>query len=337
MKHLNFTLLLGTILLFGCNSNGTGSDNEHKDTTSHMRETVIEPASASPAIVIHGGAGSMEKEKFSEERAQTYQNALDTALRIGEKALEEGKEALEVVQSVLVYLENNPLFNSGKGAVLTAKGEAELDASLMDGKSLNCGAVAGVKTIKNPILAARYVMDSSAHVMLAGQGAEVFAREGGLEIVDNSYFITEKRKKRFEKIDKQGTVGCVVLDKNGNLAAGTSTGGMSNKKWGRIGDSPIIGAGTYADNFTCAVSCTGHGEYFIRKAVAHDVHARMKYGGQSLEEAAKGTLLEVEELGGTGGLIAVDAKGNIAMPFNTSGMFRAYSNKEGRGIKMFKD
>lgn len=342
MKAIKFiTAIILSIFFVGCDN-----PQDYKDvflstpslqsaTTDKM--VVIEPLETPYAIVIHGGAGSISPEKYSEEKEKRYLNALDTALQIGEQSLKEGKAALDVVQDVIIYLEGNPLFNSGKGAVLTSKGEAELDASIMDGKSLNAGAVAGVRTIKNPILGARAVMDSSVHVMLSGEGADVFAKEAGLEIVENKYFITEKRRKNFEKkVDKQGTVGCVVLDTYGNLAAGTSTGGTSGKSWGRIGDSPVIGAGTYANNNTAAISCTGHGEYFIRRAVAHDVHARMMYGNKSLKEACDAALKSVDDLGGTGGLIAVDKDGNVAVPFNTKGMFRAYKTKDQRVVAMYK-
>jgi beta-aspartyl-peptidase (threonine type) len=336
-----FSLSLGLICAFFLTSCGNGAAEVENSTRSMSiksegtKEKLMDEKHY--AIVIHGGAGSIKPDKFTEEKEDTYTKALDTALQIGEKGLENGKAALDVVLDVITYLEDNPLFNSGKGAVLTAEGEAELDASLMDGSTLNAGAVAGVRTIKNPILGAKLVMDETPHVMLASEGADVFAKNAGLEIVGNSYFITDKRRAKYEeKLDKHGTVGCVVLDREGNLAAGTSTGGMSNKKWGRIGDSPIIGAGTYADNRTCAVSCTGHGEYFIRKSAAHDIHAQILHADKSLEVACDETLESIKELGGSGGLIAVDKNGNVALPFNTNGMFRAYKTKDERVIAMFK-
>lgn len=296
------------------------------------------------ALVLHGGAGTIEPDRFTSEQKQAYGNSLEEALRIGERILRKGGAAMDAVEAVIVYLENDSLFNAGKGAVLTYEGHTELDASIMDGKSLNCGAVTGIQNIKNPIQAARLVMDSSDHVFFSGPGATRFALEQGLEWVDSLYFITEKRMEsylrnkekylsshRIEKEWKYGTVGCVALDKNGDLAAGTSTGGMNMKKHGRIGDSPMIGAGTYADNRSCGVSCTGWGEYFIRAAVAHDVHARMLYGDRSLVESASEVIQEViPDLGGNGGLIAIDQLGNIEIVFNTSGMFRACSDSEGR-------
>jgi len=288
------------------------------------------------AIAIHGGAGYISPGRYDAEEEEAYLDALDEALKIGEEALKSGSPALEVVQQVIMHLEDNPLFNAGRGAVLTNSGTAELDASLMDGRSLNAGAVAGVKTIKNPILAARYVMDSTKHVLLSGDGVEGLVGKAGLEMVKNEYFITQEHREELKSIQKHGTVGCVVLDRGGNLAAGTSTGGMMNKQWGRIGDSPIIGAGTYADNSTCAVSCTGHGEYFIRKSIAHDIHARMKYGKQNLATAAKGSLDELSDMNALGGFVAVDKNGKVAMLFNTEGMFRAYSTEDQRVVEMYK-
>jgi beta-aspartyl-peptidase (threonine type) len=257
-------------------------------------------------------------------------------------------------------MEDSPLFNSGKGAVFTHEETNELDASIMDGATLNAGAVAGVKHIKNPINLALKVMNNSPHVLLAGSGAEAFAKEQGFEMMDPSYFYTEKRFQSLQKLKKRekenqpksisfedpfikeskfGTVGCVALDKNGNLAAGTSTGGMTNKRWNRIGDTPIIGAGTYANNKTCAVSSTGWGEYFIRAMVAHDISAMMEYKGVSIEEAAKEVIQnKVPALGGDGGIVAIDKDGNIAMEFNTEGMYRAHMNAEGELIiKIYKD
>jgi len=236
------------------------------------------------------------------------------------------------------------LFNAGKGAVLTEKGEAELDASIMEGKTLAAGAVAGVKHIKNPINLARLVMEKSPHVMMIGDGAEEFAKQNNYELVDNKYFITEERRQQYLKIkeaqdQKHGTVGCVALDKTGNLAAGTSTGGMMMKKFGRVGDAPIIGAGTYANNNTCAVSATGHGEYFIRLGVARDISSLMEYKNYSLRQAADEVInVKLTKLGGTGGVIAIDKNGNVTMPFNTEGMYRGYYINGGEPVvKIYKD
>lgn len=283
-------------------------------------------------IVVHGGAGNMGDLQDDPERSVQYYAALDSALMIGDRILASGGEGPQAVMAVINYFEGNPLFNAGKGATCTADGTFELDASIMEGKDLSAGAVAGVKTVKHPINAAYAVKTKTDHVMLSGSGADAFAKEQGLELVDNMYFATPKTLGWIEKLKqeskKNGTVGCVVLDKNGNLTAGTSTGGMFKKKWGRIGDSPVIGAGTYADNNSCAVSCTGHGEYFIRHAVAFNVCARYKYLQEPVEKAAGyiiNTELNTNE--GNGGLIAVDKDGNIAMPFNSTGMFRGYLYK----------
>ncbi len=286
------------------------------------------------AIAIHGGAGNFTPDDLSKEKKMAYKKALFEALETGKTLLEEDQKATDVVVQVIELLENNPLFNAGKGAVLTHNGNAELDASIMRGSDCNAGAVAGVQTIKNPIKAARMVMDSSVHVMLSGAGAEEFSREMQIEQVENEYFITEKSQKRLSAAKKKhGTVGCVVLDKHGNLAAGTSTGGMNNKKYGRIGDSPIIGAGTWADNKTCAISCTGWGEYFIRIGVAHEISALMRYAAASVQQAADQVIQKkLQKMGGYGGIIGVDAYGNIAVSFNTTGMFRATYNAKGEQV-----
>jgi len=304
------------------------------------------------SIVIHGGAGNIKRENISAKKEAEYQQKLTEAIQVGYNILKNGGTSLDAVQKTINILENSPLFNAGKGAVLTFDGVNEHDASIMDGKTLNAGASSGTKTVKNPINLARAVMENSPHVMLSGAGAEVFAKEQGLNIVDPNYFLTEKKIKALERIknsnknkvasfyneelqdSKFGTVGCVALDKNGNLAAGTSTGGMTNKRWGRIGDSPIIGAGTYANNTTCAVSGTGWGEFFIRGTVAHDISALMEYKGLTLKQAAEeviqNKLPNIGKQGATGGIIAVDKNGNIAMEFNTLGMFRATMNSEGK-------
>ncbi len=306
----------------------------------HAREKYV--------IVIHGGAGVMSKERMSEEQRIEYKAKLNEALLLGEDMLKNGAAATDVVVKVINILEDSPLFNAGKGAVFTHDGVNELDASIMEGKTLNAGAVAGVRDIKNPISAARAVMDKSEHVMLSGIGASEFAKQQGLEIVPNKYFYTEsryqslqqllKQEREREKKDNMGTVGCVVLDTEGNLCAGTSTGGMTNKKYGRIGDAPIIGAGTYANNLTCAVSCTGHGEYYIRLGFARDISAMMEYKGLSVDEACREEINKLSAMDGTGGVIAVDAEGNIALEFNTSGMFRGYITASGKkDIAIFKD
>lgn len=285
-------------------------------------------------LVIHGGAGAVHTLENDPARSGPYYAALDSALSIGNCLLEEGKDGTEVVMAVVEYLENNPLFNAGKGATVSEDGRFELDASIMRGIDLFAGAVAGVRTVKNPIKAAYNVMIGSPHVLLSGEGADRFAAEKGLDIVqDNLYFATPKTMEWVEQVkkrnEKNGTVGCVVLDKHGNLTAGTSTGGTFRKKWGRIGDTPLIGAGTYADNNSCAVSCTGHGEYFIRHVVAFNVCARYKYLGESVEQAATHIIhTDLNANAGDGGLIAVDKEGNIAMPFNSGGMFRGYLYKE---------
>ena len=307
-------------------------------------------------IVIHGGAGTLLKENMSDEKEKQYLIALETAIKIGYNIIKDGGSSQLAVEKTINFLENSPLFNAGKGAVLTSSGIVELDASFMDGKTLNAGAVAGVRTLKNPISAAIKVMDNSPHVFLSGEGADQFGKEQCLDIVDQKYFLTKRRinslknvkeKESNNKISfinsteylnqKYGTVGCVVLDKNGNLASGTSTGGMTNKKWNRIGDVPVIGAGTYANNATCAVSSTGWGEFFIRNVVAYDISALIEYKGLSVKEAARIVIHDkVAKLGGNGGVIAIDNKGNVAMEMNTPGMYRAHINSQGElNVKIF--
>ena len=293
--------------------------------------------SQSYTIVIHGGAGYMEP-TMPIDLQKRYLGTMDSALQIGANVLNNNGTSIDAVEQVINYMENCPLYNAGKGAVFTYEGKNELDASIMNGSNLMAGAVAGVSRIKHPISAARKVMEASPHVMLSGEGANQFAEEQGLEIVGNSYFKTDRRFKSFEKAkekylkDKMGTVGCVVYDGKGNVAAGTSTGGMTLKRWGRIGDSPVIGAGTFADNKTCAVSCTGHGEYFIRLGIAKDIAARMEYKNISLEVAAAETLEKLTNLEGTGGFIAVDNTGTPVMLFNTKAMFRAYLKGNGEKV-----
>lgn len=296
-------------------------------------------------LVIHGGCGNFTKKDISKEVKSEYEKILKESLLAGKKILEEGGSSLDAVEKCITIMENSPLFNAGKGAVFTSDGRNELDASIMDGSNLNAGAVAAVSTVKNPISAARKVMTESPHVLLAGEGAENFAAEKNIELVDPSYFKTEKRwndykkskelEEEFFKKKKNGTVGAVALDKKGTLAAGTSTGGMSNKKYGRIGDSPIIGAGTYAKNSTCAVSGTGWGEFFIRHAIAYDVSALMEYKGYSVEKATEYLMNQkLAEHNANGGVIALDKDGNYHIAFNTTGMFRGYIDKNGE-IKVF--
>ena len=298
------------------------------------------------AIALHGGAGTIERGAMSEELEATYRAFLDDAITRGYKQLREGRSGLDVVVSVIQLMEDSPLFNAGRGAVYTWDGTHELDASIMHGENLDAGAVAGVGTVKSPIALARAIMEDSPHVMLAGAGAEAFASEQGFDPVSPDYFATERRRGALEayKANEQaglkpeadhkfGTVGVVVLDQAGNLIAGTSTGGMTGKRWGRIGDSPVIGAGTYADNRSCAVSATGHGEYFIRHTVARDICARMQFGGATLEEAAKTVVIEeLVTAAGEGGVVAVDPAGRVALVFNTPGMYRASIDAAGHMV-----
>lgn len=287
------------------------------------------------ALVIHGGAGNIDQANFTTDRQEAYKIKLEEAIQVGSSILKEGGTSLQAVEASIHVLENSPLFNAGKGAVFNAMGQNEMDASIMDGASGKAGAVAGVRHIKNPISAAIAVMEKSPHVLLIGEGAEIFAQNQGVEIVDTSWFFTERRWKSYEKMkeDKHGTVGCVALDKYGNIAAGTSTGGMTMKMPGRVGDSPIIGAGTYADNATCGISATGHGEFFIRNVVAYDVAALMKYQGKSIQEAASWVVQDkLKSQEAEGGIIGLDAQGNIIMEFNTTAMFRS-SVKSGEAIE----
>ncbi len=324
--------------------------------------SAVQPASASPApprpaytIAIHGGAGADPRSEMSAEQEATYRAALDSALTLGENILKNGGTSLDAATQVVAWLEDCPLFNAGRGAAFTHEGKNELDASIMDGKTQMAGAVGGVTIVKNPIKLARMVMEKTEHVLLTGRGAEQFAKENGLELVDPKYFYTEKRWKSLEKIlteekkksktgslspdenfmqrAKYGTVGCVALDNAGNLAAATSTGGTTNKRWNRLGDTPLIGAGNYASNDACAVSCTGHGEYFMRYVVAYDVWALMSYKGMPLKDAADFVINQkLKTKGGGGGLIAVDKNGNVALPFNSDGMYRGYAKPGEREI-----
>ena len=287
-----------------------------------------------PVIAIHGGAGIILKGDLSIEKEKLILEKLDEAISHGYEILKSTGSSTDAVVETIKILENSPLFNAGKGAVFTNQGTIEHDASIMSGENLNAGASTGTMYVKNPITLAHSIMTNSEHVFLSREGAEEFAKMENLEIVEQDYFYTDFRfnqlKKQKNSPSKFGTVGCVAMDINGNLAAGTSTGGMTNKKWGRIGDSPIIGAGTYANNKTCAVSCTGSGEYFMRSVVAYDISALMEYKDLSLKEAVYKVIhKKLPSLGGDGGLIAIDNRGNIVMDFNTPGMYRASINKDG--------
>ena len=324
--------------------------------------TALAQTTHNPVLVIHGGAGTILKKNMSPEKEKAYTTSLEEALRKGYAILQNGGSSLDAVEAVVRTLEDNPLFNAGKGAVFTNEGKIELDAAIMNGKTLAAGSVAGVTTIKNPIAAARAVMEKSEHVMMIGRGAEQFAKQQGITIVDPSYFYTEERWKSLERIRKAdslkatsmrsdditptetrdskfGTVGAVALDKQGNLAAATSTGGMTNKKFGRVGDVPIIGAGTYANNTTCAISCTGWGEFFIRLVMAKTVSDMMEYGKMSLNEAASEMIMKkLPSMKGDGGLIGVDKSGNITMPFCSEGMYRGFIDRSGKmEIRIYKE
>lgn len=311
------------------------------------------------SIVIHGGAGTIQRDQLSPEQESSIKQALQVALDAGYSVLEAGGDSTQAIIAAITVMEDSPNFNAGKGAVYTKPGKHELDASIMRGNDLEAGAVAGVSFTKNPILAAEQVMLNSPHVMLAGDGADTFSKLKGLDQVDNKYFDTEARFKAWQEVDaktkaknaevasgqdvldaefKFGTVGAVAVDKVGNLAAGTSTGGMTYKAWGRIGDSPVIGAGTYADNRSCGISATGHGEFFIRYAVAHDICARVRYQNKSLQQAADEVIMgELKSVGGSGGVIGMDPAGNPVMVFNTPGMYRGYKTTEKSKVAIYGD
>lgn len=352
MKKLSVLFLL--LIAIGCKNEAKTSVNNTTNTPPVQQNKF--------AIIIHGGAGTILKKNMTPELEKDYSDKLEEAIRAGYTILKDGGSSTNAVEAAIHVMENSPLFNAGKGAVFTNNETNEMDASIMEGKTLNAGAVAGVKTIKNPISAAIEVMNNSNHVLLSGAGADQFAKEKGLEIMDPSYFYTERRFQSLQKIkDKEkaqldhnektafydsdikdskfGTVGCVALDKNGNITAGTSTGGMTNKRWNRIGDSPIIGAGTYANNNTCGVSSTGWGEYFIRGSVAHDISAQIEYKGVQLKDATHDVIQnKLTKLGGTGGIIAIDKYGNMAFEFNTAGMYRASMNDKGElTVKIYKN
>ena len=324
--------------------------------SSGLRTIIAFAEPGSPvAIAIHAGAGTISKEELTASMALEIRGTLMQAVQAGHEVLSSGGSSLDAITLAITTLEDSPLFNAGRGAVFNAEGRHELDASIMDGSNLEAGAVAGVQNIRNPILLARKIMTDSVHVMLMGEGAEVFARANGIEFADHDYFFTERRWQQLQKArgrEKQdalfqsespgrwlSTVGAVALDANGNLAAATSTGGMTNKRWGRVGDSPIIGAGTFADNRSCAVSATGHGEYFIRATVARDICSRVQYQGLHLVAAADAVIHgQLRDMGGDGGIIAIDRKGNIALTFNTPGMYRASVDVDGNlKVKIYKD
>ncbi|MFU8861953.1 MAG: isoaspartyl peptidase/L-asparaginase family protein [Cyclonatronaceae bacterium] len=303
-----------------------------------------------PALAIHGGSGTITFDGTNRELKKQYLEALNNALDEGFKMLTEGYSAAKCVCKAVMALEDCHLFNAGKGSVFTAKGEHEMDAAIMDGKTVEAGAVAGLSGVKNPVLVAYDVLQHTPFVMIAGEEAIEYARQNDFKFELDSYFYTQLRYDQWQQIKgegemkldhsgegaKFGTVGAVAVDVEGNVAAATSTGGMTNKAWGRVGDSPLIGAGTYANNKTCAVSCTGHGEHFIRGVVAHDVACRMEYGGKTLEQAANMVIYEkMKSVGGEGGLIAIDSSGNICMPFNTKGMYRGMKNRAQQITRIF--
>lgn len=333
--------------------------------TTHAQDDAATEEAPPVVMAIHGGAGTILPENMTDDQEQQYRAALREALEAGYAVLDGGGTSMDAVLAAITLMEESPLFNAGRGAVFTHERTVEHDASVMDGATRAAGAVAGLQRVRSPITLARRVMEASPHVMMVGDGAESFAESQRLEMVDNAYFHTERRMQQIDRvleeeevgatggrddrgeaaryadtrspagaaIDLQkeyGTVGAVALDQAGNLAAGTSTGGMTNKRYGRVGDSPIVGAGTYADNGTCAVSATGHGEYFIRGVVAHDIAARMRYQGASVQEAARSAIMDdLTAMGGTGGVIALDADGNVSMPFNTAGMYRGTIDADG--------
>jgi L-asparaginase / beta-aspartyl-peptidase len=299
------------------------------------------------AIAIHGGAGTIARHLLNEEKQQEYEQALQDAVNAGYSVLENGGSALDAVTQAVIVLEDCPLFNAGRGSVFNHEGKHEMDASVMRGDNCDAGAVSGLKNVKNPVSLARQVMEHSEHVFLCGDGAETFGRQQGIPFEEDAYFYNKFRYDQYREalaadrvqLDhttsgdrKFSTVGAVALDASGNIAAATSTGGMTNKKYGRVGDTPIIGAGTYANNETCGVSCTGHGELFIRQVVAHQVHSMMKYGNHSLGAACEQVVMkDLVAIEGEGGLIAIDKQGNICMPFNSEGMYRGFKKSDGTG------
>lgn len=360
MKNLLSLVLIGVAVLLWLPGNAWAQKRGGMEINQ-----LQSPQNPRLGLVIHGGAGVITRGSLTPEKEAAYRAKLEEAVLAGYKALQNGKTSLDAVEIAINILEDSPLFNAGKGAVFTNDGKNELDASIMDGKNLKAGAVASLHHVKNPISLARIVMEKSPHVMMAGDGAEIFARQNGVQLVSEKYFFTperwdalqkvkaeEKQKAEAEKTGKKvslvesmkadnrhGTVGAVALDKDGNLAAGTSTGGMTNKRFGRIGDSPIIGAGTYANNTTCAVSATGYGEYFIRLGVARDISALMEYQGKPVQQAVDAVIQnKLPALGkadgelADGGVIAIDKFGNIGISFNSEGMYRAYIDANGKPV-----
>lgn len=300
-------------------------------------------------LAIHGGAGTILRSNMTTELQTEYEQGLQDALDAGYKVLQAGGSAVDAVQAAVVSLEDFPLFNAGRGAVFNNAGVHEMDASIMDGSNLKAGASSGTSNVKNPVLLARAIMDNSEHVLLCGKGAEQFAKQQGLAFADDAYFYNQHRYEQWKQALKEdtisldhndkkfGTVGAVALDKQGNLAAATSTGGMTNKKFGRMGDSPIIGAGTYANNNTCAISCTGHGELFIRTVVAYDISCLMEYKGLTLQQACDIVVHnKLVKIGGEGGLVAIDKQGNICLPFNSEGMYRGYATEMEQVVMIYK-
>src|SRR5881398_2833342 len=354
LKLFRITNCFFAILLFSAGALAAAPDQSPPAGVSSERNPDHQPNMEMKKIglAIHGGAGTIERSNMTPEREREYRAGLERALTAGYEILKRGGSSLDATEAAVRVLEDDPHFNAGRGSVFTSAGTNEMDASIMDGKTLKAGAVGSVQHIKNPINLARLVMEKSPHVILDCAGAEAFAKENGIELVDQKYFFTQERWGALQKIkaaekhrtgdagkaflitdqDRHGTVGAVALDQNGNLTAATSTGGTTNKRPGRVGDSPVIGAGTYANNAACAVSATGDGEYFVRATVAHDVSALMEYRGMSLTEAAQSVLDKVAKLGGSGGLIAIDRQGNIALPFNTSGMYRGYVDPNGKFV-----
>lgn len=339
INNLLFVALLSIIPLAGCQEVTSSENNTQTQNKMEARPDF--------ALVIHGGAGTILKKNMTDEKEQAYREKLTEALQTGYKILESGGTALDAIEKTINVMEDSPLFNAGKGAVFSHDGKNELDASIMNGATLAAGSVGGVSRVRNPIGAARAVMEKSQHVMMVEDGADAFAESQGLKMVDPEYFYTERRWKSLQRLlekeesesttqldhdarELYSTVGAVALDRNGDLAAGTSTGGMTNKRFGRIGDSPIIGAGTYADNEGCAVSATGHGEYFIRNVVAYDINALVKYRDWTINKAAEYVVNDkLVKQEGSGGIIGIDHHGNIAMPFNTEGMYRGYILPDG--------
>src|SRR6184192_904509 len=358
MSYVSITNCFFAIALFSAGAPPLANEQQTSPKAADARSTDQQKMQTEKfGLVIHGGAGTIDRAKMTPEKEREYRAGLERALAAGYDILKRGGSSLDATEAAVRVLEDDPHFNAGKGSVFTSAGTNEMDAAIMDGKTLAAGAVAALKHVKNPISLARLVMEKSGHVMMDGEGAEAFARENGIELVDQKYFFTQERWEALQKIkaaekdrtggagkavfitdqDRHGTVGAVALDKNGNLAAATSTGGTTNKRPGRVGDTPVIGAGTYANNATCAVSGTGDGEYFIRAAVGHDISALMEYRGMSLDDATQAALDKVAKLGGKGGLIAIDQQGNIVLPFNTAGMYRGYVDPNGKfAVEIYK-